>query len=80
MCQNCLKSHCLNQKSLNKQNSHVKKKEKKKNKLLPNRFGNLLGKKTAVCGINVPNPPKVLFFEPKEKSHKRMVTPKFALQ
>ena len=35
MCQNCLKSHCLNQKKVSKEDSDLKNKGKEKNKLLP---------------------------------------------
>ena len=55
MCQNCLRSHCLNQEKVNKKDSDLKKKEKEKSKLLPNWFGNWFRKKTQICAKCVPN-------------------------
>ena len=49
MCQKCPNSYCLDQKKVNKRDSDLKKKEKEKNKLFPNRFGNWFRKQTRIC-------------------------------
>ena len=79
MCQKCLKSDCLNQKKVNKKGSDIKKKEKEKNKLLSNRFGNRFKKETPICATNVPKRPKVLLFEAKKKRNKRRASTKIPL-
>ena len=58
------------QKKVNKKDRYLKKKEKEKNKLLPNRFGNWFRKKTPRHAENVPKRPKVLVFEPKRSKTK----------
>ena len=70
MSQNCLQSHCLKQKKVNKKDSDLKKKEKEKNKLLSNRFGNWFRKKTPMCAKNVPKRPEVLFWNWKKSETK----------
>ena len=41
----------------------LKKKKKKQNKLLPNRFGHWFRKKSPICAKNVPKRPKVLVLD-----------------
>ena len=54
-------------KEVNKKDSDLKNKEKEKNKLLPNRFGNWFRKKTPICAKIGTKRPKVLLFKPKKK-------------
>ena len=45
----------------------LKKKEKEKNKLLPDQFGTWFRKTNPICAKNVHKRPKVLLFEAKKK-------------
>ena len=57
-------------KQVNKKDSDIKKKEKEKNKLLQNRFGTCLRKKTQIRAKNVPKRPKVLLLNQKKVKQK----------
>ena len=79
MYQKCLKSHCLNQKIFHKKDSDLKTKEKQKNELLPNRFGNSFRGKIQYVPTMFQNSQKCYFLNQKKVKQKDSEFKNFSL-